>query len=152
MEIPLKEEVRAALDERHTKIIQEKISTARVAICGLGGLGSNIAVFLARTGIECLHLIDFDTVELSNLNRQQYGFRHLGQYKTHALKEIIAQIAPYCRVITTTMKLNSKNISKVLEGETMVCEAFDMSQMKALLVNYILENSQIGRASCRERV
>ena len=50
--------------------MQEKLKKAKVAIAGLGGLGSNIAVFLVRAGIENLHLIDFDIVEESNFNRQ----------------------------------------------------------------------------------
>ena len=53
---------------------------------GLGGLGSNVAVQLARTGVGHLHLIDYDCVDLSNLNRQHYFIRHLGKPKTDALR------------------------------------------------------------------
>ena len=82
-----KKEIRDALEERHSKEVQDKLSNASVAIAGLGGLGSNIAFALARIGVGHLHLIDFDKVDLTNLNRQQYFIRHIGMYKTDALKE-----------------------------------------------------------------
>ena len=83
--IPTKEEMLLALEERHGKELQSKFSKASVAICGLGGLGSNIAIALARAGIGKLILIDFDKVDLSNLNRQQYFVSQIGMYKTDAL-------------------------------------------------------------------
>lgn len=140
MQIPTKKEIIAALEERHTIGIHKKISQSRVAICGLGGLGSAVAVLLARSGVGTLHLLDFDQVELSNLNRQQYLVTQVGQYKTEALKEVIRQIAPYCKVVTSRVKLSSLNISELLMQETIICEAFDLAENKALLVNYVLEN------------
>ena len=70
--IPTKEEMQKALEIRHGRELQEKFSQAAVAVCGLGGLGSNIAVSLARAGIGKLILIDFDKVDITNLHRQQY--------------------------------------------------------------------------------
>lgn len=139
MVLPTEKEMRKILDERHTNDIQVKISDARVAICGIGGLGSMIAMLLAKTGVGTLHLIDFDQVELSNINRQQYYISQVGQYKTDALVEIIKQSAPYCKVITTKKKLDEENISQLLANDTMICEAFDNAENKAFLVNYILE-------------
>ena len=75
--MPDREEMESMLCARHTPHVYEKAKKARVAIAGLGGLGSNIAIMLARTGIGHLHLIDFDIVEPSNLNRQQYMVEHL---------------------------------------------------------------------------
>ena len=66
--IPTEEEMRAALIERHGEEIQQRFAAASVAVCGLGGLGSNIAIALARAGVGHLHLIDFDRVDISNLN------------------------------------------------------------------------------------
>ena len=93
--IPTREEFYQALSDRHGAALQAKISAARVAVCGLGGLGSNIAIALARAGVGHLHLIDFDRVDITNLNRQQYFVRQMGLLKTDALKEILAEIAPY---------------------------------------------------------
>lgn len=67
-----------ALVLRHKKKVQDKLDTARVAVCGLGGLGSHIAIALARCGVGYLHLIDFDSVELTNVNRQQYPINQIG--------------------------------------------------------------------------
>ena len=132
-EIPTKEEMRAALELRHTKAVQDKISDAHVAVCGLGGLGSNIAIALARCGVGHLHLIDFDTVDLTNLNRQQYGIAQLGQPKPAALKEELLQFAPYCEITTDYEKLTEENIGTVVT-EPFVCEAFDAPEQKAWLV------------------
>ena len=74
-----------ALVRKNGAVLQAKLQRARVAVCGLGGLGSNVAVALARSGVGHLHLLDFDRVELSNLNRQQYKVSHLGQLKPLAL-------------------------------------------------------------------
>ena len=81
MPIPTREEMYRALEERHGAEIQKKLSEASVAVCGLGGLGSNIAVALARAGVGRLYLYDFDKVDISNLNRQQYFPEQLGMPK-----------------------------------------------------------------------
>ena len=70
--IPTKDEWMDALNQRHGVQLQSRFSSATVAICGLGGLGSNIAIALARAGIGKLILIDFDRVDITNLHRQQY--------------------------------------------------------------------------------
>ena len=85
MRIPTWEEIRQICGQRFSPEVYEKMQAASAAIAGLGGLGSNIAVMLARTGIGKLKLIDFDRVDLSNLNRQVYDIRHLGRKKTEAL-------------------------------------------------------------------
>ena len=66
------------LFKRNVKDIAKKLKKAKVCILGLGGLGSNVAVLLARSRIGYLKLIDFDVVEASNLNRQQYRISHIG--------------------------------------------------------------------------
>ena len=87
MMLSTKEEWIKALTERHGKELQQTFSSATVAICGLGGLGSNIAIHLARAGIGKLILIDFDRVDITNLHRQQYKASQIGLYKTEALAE-----------------------------------------------------------------
>ena len=136
---PSREEVIKALSQRHGEELQKKFSCARAAVCGLGGLGSNIALALARAGLGTLHLIDFDRVELSNLNRQQYSFSQLGLYKTEALRENILSAAPYCRVIIDTVRINESNFSNLLSMVGIICEALDRAEEKAMLVNNILE-------------
>jgi sulfur carrier protein ThiS adenylyltransferase len=119
--------------------IQDKLKNARVAIAGLGGLGSNIAVMLARIGVGNLFLVDFDKVEPSNLNRQHYNTSHLGMYKTDALKCQLDVINPYAVTETATVKVTEDNISALFGGYPVVCEAFDDPLCKAVLVNSLLE-------------
>ena len=137
--IPTKEEIDLALEMRHTKEVQDKIRNAGVAICGLGGLGSNIAIALARCGIGYLHLMDFDEVDLTNLNRQQYRIVHLGRPKTEALKEELMSINPYLDIRTDQVKLTEENISELLKDDYYICEAFDVPEQKAMLTNFVLE-------------
>ena len=95
-----KEEIQAALEERQSPEKQKKLSEGRVTIAGLGGLGSNVAYALARIGVGHLHLIDFDVVDITNLNRQQYFTEHIGMYKTDALKSLLQKINPYIDIQT----------------------------------------------------
>lgn len=137
-ELPTREEVYEALKERHGAKRQESFSKARVAVCGLGGLGSNIAVSLVRAGVGYLHLMDFDYVDISNINRQQYFLSQLGQPKTEALKENLLRISPYVEIKTDQVKLTPDNIRELLSGEDIICEAFDAAEQKAMLVNEVL--------------
>lgn len=138
--IPSREVMREALNIRHGEELQNKISAARVAVCGLGGLGSNIAIALARAGVGHLHLIDFDRVDLTNLNRQQYAVGQLGQYKTDALRETLSLVSPYCDVTCDTIKITEENLPELLKNEDYICEAFDRAEAKAMLVSGVLEH------------
>ena len=138
--IPTEQQMYKALAERHGADLQKKISSARVAVCGLGGLGSNIAIALARAGVGRLHIMDFDRVDISNLNRQQYSAEQVGMYKTTAMTENLKVINPYCKVIPELIKLDEKNIPEILKDDDIICEAFDNPEAKAVLVNSILEN------------
>lgn len=133
------EEYNHALEERHGKELQNKLKCARVAICGLGGLGSTIATALARAGIGHLHLVDFDFVDLTNIHRQQYNLSQIGMLKTTALKENLLKINPFLTVETDTQLLDENNVEEVLKNDEIICEAFDHADEKAMLVNIILE-------------
>ena len=137
--MPSQEEIYAALCQRHGKALQDKLQKAKVAIAGLGGLGSNIAIGLARIGVGQLHLVDFDRVDLTNLNRQHYFIHHLGQYKTEALKKQILEINPYIRVSTDCLKITASNVATLFSDADIICEAFDVPENKAMLVNTVLE-------------
>ncbi|MDE5834468.1 MAG: sulfur carrier protein ThiS adenylyltransferase ThiF, partial [Ruminococcus sp.] len=137
--IPSRDEMYNALVERHGEDFQKKVSASHIAVCGIGGLGSNIAIALARAGVGHIHIIDFDRVDISNLNRQQYFPEQLGMYKTDAMKETLSHIAPYCEIISDCVRLDETNISEILQNDDIVCEAFDVAEAKALLVNNVLE-------------
>lgn len=94
--------------ERNVKGISEKLKKAEVCILGLGGLGSNVATLLARSGIGYLKLVDFDIVEASNLNRQQYRISHIGMKKTEAIKTIIKEINPFVEIEVLDVKVEDR--------------------------------------------
>ena len=137
--IPTKEEWYKALCERHGEDIQKKFTSATVAICGLGGLGSNIAVALARAGVGKLILIDFDMVDITNLHRQQYKVNQIGVNKTDALAYNLCEIAPFTTVETHNVRITENNAKKLLESADIICEAFDDAEAKAMLTNLVLE-------------
>lgn len=134
-----RQELNDALAERHGGKLQEIFSRAGAAIAGLGGLGSNVAFSLARTGIGHLHLIDFDRVDITNLNRQQYFIHQIGMYKTEALKENLLKINPYLDIHTDCVKVEEGNVRELLAEDSYICEAFDKAENKAMLVNTVLE-------------
>lgn len=137
--IPTKEEWKKALAERHGKELQQNFSNAVVAICGLGGLGSNIAISLARAGIGKLILIDFDRVDITNLHRQQYKASQIGMYKTEALSENLLEISPYIKIENHIALVTENNITDILSSADIICEAFDKAESKAMLVNKVIE-------------
>ena len=137
--IPTKEEWNKALTERHGEELQKRFSSATVAVCGLGGLGSAIAIALARAGIGKLILIDFDRVDITNLHRQQYKANQIGMNKTDALRSNLEEIAPYVEMETHTVCLTEDNTAELLRDADIICEAFDRAENKAMLINYVLE-------------
>ena len=136
--IPTKEEWSKALEERHGKELHRAFSSATVAVCGLGGLGSNIAIALARAGIGKLILIDFDCVDITNLHRQQYKADQIGMHKTDALSENLREINPYIELETHTERITEDNAITLLKGADIICEAFDDAECKAMLTNTVL--------------
>ena len=136
--IPTKEEWQQALINRHGKAVQEKFDSATVAICGLGGLGSNIANALARAGVGKLILIDFDEVDITNLHRQQYKISQIGKYKTDAMAENLGEVNPYIELITHNVRITEENALSLLWSADIICEAFDNAESKAMLANLVL--------------
>ena len=135
---PTKNEWKKALEERHGKELQQAFSSATVAICGLGGLGSNIAIALARSGVGKLILIDFDRVDITNLHRQQYEADQIGMYKTVALAENLKEIAPYISLEIHTERITEDNAVTLLQDADIICEAFDNAEAKAMLTDIVL--------------
>ena len=135
--IPTKEEWNKALVERHGKELHRAFSSAVVAICGLGGLGSNIAISLARAGVGQLILCDYDRVDITNLHRQQYKADQIGMYKTVVLAENLKEIAPYVSVEIHTERITEDNALTLLRSADIICEAFDDAECKAMLTNTV---------------
>jgi sulfur carrier protein ThiS adenylyltransferase len=130
-EQPSAEEMQYLLVARHSPGVHARVKEATVGIMGLGGLGSPVAVALARIGIGRLILADYDVVEPSNLNRQQYFVDQIGRKKTEALKENLARINPYVRIELVDDRLTEKNIPLYFRGVDVLAECFDDPVMKA---------------------
>ncbi|MDD5286692.1 MAG: sulfur carrier protein ThiS adenylyltransferase ThiF [Desulfuromonadaceae bacterium] len=137
-EVPTEEELEHLMAARHTPGVHAFLKQAVVGIAGVGGLGSAVAVSLARVGIGKLIIADFDVVEPSNLNRQQYFIDQIGRFKVDALAENLKRINPYVALKTHTVMLSADNIPDIFSECTIVVEAFDRADMKAMLVNTVL--------------
>jgi sulfur carrier protein ThiS adenylyltransferase len=134
------DELESMMASRHTPGTHHRLKSAKVAIAGTGGLGSNIAVSLARLGVGELLLVDYDTVEPGNLNRQHYGISHIGMKKTDALKNQLADVNPFVDVKTADTLITKDNAVGMFRGYGIVCEALDCAESKALLVSTLLSN------------
>lgn len=141
-EIPAKEDLEALMMSRHTPKVHEKLKQAKVAIAGLGGLGSTVSLALGRIGVGYIKIIDFDVVEPSNLNRQQYFIKHIGMKKCEALKELLGDINPFIEVESIDMMVKSDNIKDLFEDVDIVIEAFDGPENKAMIVREVLLQTQ----------
>ncbi|MCR5290316.1 MAG: thiamine biosynthesis protein ThiF [Treponema sp.] len=137
--IPSKEEWQKALILKQGESVQKVLSQATVAICGLGGLGSNVALMLARAGVKKLILTDFDKVDITNLHRQHYKATQIGQAKAEALVSNLQEIAPYVTYESHVTKITADNIVSIAKDAAVICEAFDNAQAKSMLVNAVLE-------------
>ena len=138
LELISKEDLDHAFAARFPKEMQKKLRNARAAVAGLGGLGSNIAVMLARSGIGKLLLVDFDVVDVTNLNRQMYFIPQLGKPKAEALPELLYQINPYAAYESVCVKVTPENVRELFYDYPIVCEAFDCPDQKAMLVRELL--------------
>ena len=138
-EMPKEDELEALMASRHTPKVHEALKRGRVAIAGAGGLGSNIAISLARVGVGHIKIMDFDVVEPSNLNRQQYYIRHIGMKKVDALKELLKEINPFIEVEVKDVKIEKENIEELFKNVDIVIEAFDNPVYKAILVGEVLK-------------
>ena len=137
--IPTKQDWDRALIQRHGERLHKRFSAAAVAVCGLGGLGSNIAISLARAGVGRLILIDHDRVDITNLHRQQYKAGQTGMFKTEAMRDNLKETAPYIDIEINTVYLTEANAGELLRDADIICEAFDDPECKAMLTNTVLE-------------
>lgn len=136
-EIPSREDLEALMAARHTPGVHDVLKRSCVGIAGLGGLGSNIAVSLARVGVGKLLLVDFDVVEPSNLNRQQYFIDQIGQLKTDALREILQKINPFLDYVAIQAKITEENIAELFGAVDVIVEAFDAAETKAMFIENV---------------
>lgn len=124
--------------KRQDPEINEILRKAKVSILGCGGLGSNIAIALARCGLGEIHIYDFDKVEYSNLNRQNFDLNDLGKSKVGQTKKRIEETIPYIRVYANNLLITKDNLCEISEKTDIFIEAFDKKEMKRLVFDYFL--------------
>ena len=126
--------------KRCTSGTYEALKDIKITIVGAGGIGSNVAATLVRSGATNIKIIDYDKVELSNLNRQQYFLEDVGKYKVLAIKDILKRINPNVNIDAVAMKLSIDNFYEYLKDTEIIVEAFDNAEYKAELTSYVLKN------------
>ena len=121
-----------------SKEVSHKLKSSTVGIAGLGGLGSNVAMALARSGIGRLIIVDFDEIEESNLNRQAYEVEQVGQRKTEALMYNIEKANPEVDITAICQKLEPGSMSVPFEDVDIVVEALDLAETKVAFLEEIM--------------
>jgi sulfur carrier protein ThiS adenylyltransferase len=121
----------------------ERIRSVKVGIAGAGGLGSNCAAALVRSGFRKIKIADFDKVECSNLNRQFYSLRQAGQVKVEALAENLRGINPAAEIEALSIKLHSANAAEIFADCEVVVEAFDRPECKKLIVEAYISSTKL---------
>ncbi len=131
----------SGLTERNSleKSFSEKLRRAVIGIAGCGGLGSNVAMSLARAGVGKLIVADFDCVVLSNLNRQFFFIDDIGKPKAEALKDNLKKINPYMEVETSAQRITPENLKSLFGSSDIIVEAFDDEREKSMIINAFLE-------------
>ena len=115
----------------------------RVGIAGAGGLGSNCAAALVRTGFRHIKIADFDVVDCSNLNRQFYFLEQAGRTKVEALRENLTLINPAVDIEIIPIKLEADNAAEIFADCDVVVEAFDRAEYKKLIVETYLGSGKL---------
>lgn len=119
-----------------------ELKNAIIGIAGLGGLGSNVAVALARLGAGKLIIADFDVVEEGNLTRQQYFIDQIGRPKVTATVENLGRINPDTKIETHRATLTPENIPEIFAEADVIAECFDAPDQKQMLVETVLTKMQ----------
>lgn len=140
--MPPKEELEALLQARHTPQVHGTLKQKKVLIIGLGGLGSNVAINLARVGVGTLIGVDFDVVEPSNLNRQQYFVNQIGMKKTAAMAQLIKAINPFVTFLPKEEKIEAEGLVSLGKEVDLIIEAVDESETKAMIAETVLGRLQ----------
>ena len=127
---------REAVLQRQSEEVNGKLENAKVVILGAGGLGSNIAHMLARLGVGKMILYDFDVVEPSNLNRQNYGVNDIGKMKAETTAERIKELLPYVHIESRNLRVDEEVLSSVYEEGDIFIEAFDTVSSKVMAYDF----------------
>ena len=129
-----RESLEKDLFSKHDPRVLAALRKSTVGIAGAGGLGSNVAISLARAGVGRLIIADFDRIEPSNLNRQQYFVGQIGRRKVEALIENLKRINPFSEYSVHDTKISGRNVDRIFGAADILVEAFDKAEAKHMLI------------------
>ncbi len=123
---------------------QKRIFSSNVLIIGLGGLGCPLLTYLAASGVGKIGLVDFDKVEISNLNRQTlFSPSDIGKFKVLQAKKMIKKINKKIKIIPFQKRLNKENIDKIFKGFDIICDGTDNFKTRYLINDYCFKNKKV---------
>ena len=123
---------------------QKKIKKAKVLIIGVGGLGCPLLTYLASSGINNIAIVDYDKIELGNLNRQiLFTSNDIGKYKVDQSKKIVKKINKKINVKIFKEKLNKKNIKKIFQKFDIICDCSDNFNTRYIINDHCLKFKKI---------
>jgi len=123
---------------------QKKIFSANVLVIGLGGLGCPLLTYLAASGVGKIGIVDFDKVEISNLNRQTlFSPSDIGKFKVNQAKKAINRINKKIKIVSFKKKITSKNIKQILSSFDIICDGTDNYNTRYLINDYCVKNKKI---------
>ena len=121
---------------------QEKLKRAKVIIAGGGGLGSPSSIYLAAAGVGTIRIVDYDKVELSNLNRQILHWdKDIGRNKVDSAAEKLSQLNHEVKIEAIEEIINEANVSKLVAGFDVIVDAMDNLPTRYLLNKAAIENN-----------
>jgi len=119
--------------------IRKKVSNYKVGIAGCGGLGSNCAAMLVRSGVTRLVIADFDVIQESNLNRQFFFHDQIDKPKADTLRKNLLKIAPDAEIEAHVVRLDPEKIVELFSSCDVIVEAFDLAENKQMLIETVLD-------------
>ena len=123
---------------------QKKILASSVLVVGIGGLGCPLITYLAASGVGKIGIVDFDKVELSNLNRQiLFSISDLGKFKVDQAKKKIKRLNKKIKIISFKKKITSKNIENIFKKFDIICDGTDNFETRYLINDYCKKNKKI---------
>ncbi len=134
----IREEFRKGLENKLGAENLRRIEESRIGIAGAGGLGSNCAAFLVRSGFRKLTIVDFDVVSAANLDRQFYFNDQVGMVKVEALAMNLLRINPDLELQAIKKKIEKQDVAGLFGACAVVAECFDRAENKRMLVEALL--------------
>ena len=123
---------------------QKRIKSAKILIIGMGGLGCPLLIYLASSGVCKIGIVDFDKVELSNLNRQiLFNTSDIGKFKVAQAKSKIKKIYKKINIKTFKIKISSSNIESIIKDFDIICDGTDNFNTRYLINDYCKKNKKI---------